>query len=46
MRLGGMRLKLNNDNYFSQEANKEYLSVSQLKSFIGMPFLKGCEKRA
>lgn len=46
MRLGGMGLKLNNDNYFSQEANKEYLSVSQLKSFIGMPFLKGCEKRA
>ena len=39
-------MKLNNDNYFSQEANKEYLSVSQLKSFIGMPFLKGCEKRA
>lgn len=39
-------MKLNNENYFSQEANKEFLSVSQLKSFIGMPFLKGCEKRA
>lgn len=46
MRLGGMRLKLNNDNYFSVESNKAFCSVSQLKNFIGTPFMPGCEKRA
>lgn len=37
---------LTNDNYFSVEANKRYMSVSQLKNFIGTPFMAGCEKRA
>lgn len=46
MRLGGMRLKLNNDNYFSVESNKAFCSVSQLKNFLGTPFMLGCEKRA
>ena len=46
MRLGGLRLKLNNDNYFSVESNKAFCSVSQLKNFLGTPFMPGCEKRA
>lgn len=46
MRLGGIRLKLNNDNYFSVESNKAFCSVSQLKNFLGTPFMPGCEKRA
>lgn len=32
-------MKLNNNNYFSQKANREYISVSQYKSF------QGCEAR-
>lgn len=39
-------MKLTEQNYFSKEANKEYLSVSQIKSFIGTPFMQGCEARA
>lgn len=39
-------MKLNEDNYYSLEANKEYCSVSQLKDFIGSPFMQGCEERA
>lgn len=39
-------MQLTNENYYSVEANKHYMSVSQLKNFIGTPFLKGCEKRA
>ena len=27
-------MKLTNQNYYSQEANKTYMSVSQLKSFM------------
>lgn len=46
MRLGGKIMQLTNENYYSVEANKHYMSVSQLKNFIGTPFLKGCEKRA
>lgn len=38
--------KLNNDNYFSDEMNNKYLSVSQFKNFVGMPFMPGCEARA
>ena len=37
---------LNNDNYFSQEANKEYLSVSQYKAFTGTWATPMCEARA
>lgn len=39
-------MKLTNENYFSVESNKHYMSVSQLKNFIGTPFMPGCEKRA
>ncbi len=33
-------------NYYSQEVNKEYLSVSQYKSFIGSLGRNGCEYKA
>lgn len=34
MKTAQMKLKLNNQNYHSNEANREYLSVSQFKSFM------------
>ena len=34
------------ENYFSREANMEYLSVSQYKDFIGCTGLNGCEDAA
>lgn len=37
---------LNNENYYSQEANAEYMSVSQWKDFHGSPGLPGCTARA
>lgn len=37
-------MKLTNDNYFSQEADKHYMSVSQFKSFL--PKYGGCEAKA
>lgn len=33
-------------NYYSQEMNKKYLSVSQFKSFVGTPFEEACERKA
>lgn len=39
-----IRMQLNKDNYFSQEANLHYLSVSQFKSFL--PSYGGCEAGA
>lgn len=39
-------MKLTNENYFSQEANKEYLSVSQYKDFVGTLGKLGCETQA
>ena len=39
-------LKLTNENYFSQEANREYLSVSQYKDFIGTLGKTACESEA
>lgn len=39
-------MQLTSENYYSVEANKHYMSVSQLKNFIGTPFMPGCEKRA
>ena len=39
-------MKLTAENYFSQEAAKEYCSVSQLKRFIGSGGQWGCEERA
>lgn len=36
-------MQLTNENYYTEEANKEYCSVSQFKSFYG---LNGCEAKA
>ena len=36
---------LNNNNYFSKEANKQYMSVSQYKSWVGTYKEDGCESR-
>lgn len=37
---------LNNDNYFSQEANQKFMSVSQYKNWVGTLKENGCEARA
>lgn len=37
-------MKLNKENYFSLEANRHYMSVSQFKSFL--PSYGGCEAQA
>ena len=34
------------ENYYSKEADREYLSVSQYKNFIGTAGIEGCEARA
>lgn len=34
------------ENYFSQEANQQYMSVSQYKNFAGTLGMKGCEEYA
>lgn len=34
---------LTQDNYYSAEANREYMSVSQLKNFTGTSGRRGCE---
>lgn len=39
-------MTLTSENYFSQEANKEYLSVSQYKDFVGTLGKLGCETQA
>lgn len=39
-------MKLTNENYYSQEANREYLSVSQYKDFCGTYGKPGCEEYA
>ena len=41
-----LKIKLNNENYYGTEANKEYLSVSQYKDFCGTLARKGCEVKA
>lgn len=38
-----MSLELTNDNYYSAEADAEYMSVSQFKDFKGTWGIKGCE---
>lgn len=38
--------ELTNDNYYSQEANKEYMSVHQYLDFVGHMGVEGCEARA
>lgn len=37
---------LTSENYFSKEANNEYLSVSQYKDFVGTMGKLGCEEQA
>ena len=39
-------MTLTSSNYFSAEANREYLPVSQYKDFVGSTGIKGCEARA
>lgn len=37
---------LNNENYYSKEADQEYLSVSQYKNFMGTIGKPACEAQA
>lgn len=39
-------MQLNNENYFSKEADREYLSVSQYKNFMGTLGKPACEAEA
>ena len=39
-------MNLQESNYYSIEASKEYCSASQLKDICGCPLLPGCEERA
>ena len=39
-------LKLTEENYYSVEANKQYLSNSQYKDFCGCHGFRGCEEQA
>lgn len=41
-----MGMRLTADNYYSAEANREYMSVSQFKDFVGTYGRKGCEEMA
>lgn len=38
-----MEMQLNNENYYSKEANEEYMSVSQFKDFNGTYGRSACE---
>lgn len=39
-------MKLTDENYYSDQANYEYMSVSQYKEFVGTYGFSGCEARA
>ena len=39
-------MKITNDNYFSKEAEMEYVTVSQIKAFCGTPARVACEASA
>lgn len=39
-------MQLTSENYYSKEANEEYLSVSQYKDFMGTYGKRGCEEYA
>jgi len=39
-------MKLNDENYYSKEANLEYMSVSQFKDFVGTYGKRACEFEA
>lgn len=41
-----MSLELTNENYYSADADAEYMSVSQFKDFHGTYGIKGCEFQA
>lgn len=41
-----MPIILTNDNYYSPEANKDYMSVSQFKDFAGTQYHRSCEATA
>lgn len=36
-------MQLTSENYYSREANREYMSVSQFKDFVGTYGRLGCE---
>ena len=40
------KFQLTADNYYSDEANRIYLSVSQFKDFVGTYGRMGCEEMA
>lgn len=42
----GDKLMITDDNYYSPEANKQYMSVSQYKNFAGSAGMRGCEAKA
>ena len=39
-------MKITDSNYYTAEANKEYMSVTQYKSFMGSVGRRGCEAKA
>ena len=39
-------MQLTNENYYTQEANKTFMSVSTYKNFSGTLYHKGCEAQA
>ena len=39
-------MHITEENYYSKEANKKYMSVSQYKNFVGTMGIKGCEAMA
>lgn len=39
-------MEVTQDNYYSQEVNKEYMSVHQYLDFVGSLGVEGCESRA
>jgi hypothetical protein len=41
-----MGIEINNDNYYSEQANIDYMSVSQFKDFAGTLMHTGCEETA
>ena len=38
-------MKISERNYFSNEVRKQFLDVSDFKSFVGTPAMEGCEER-
>lgn len=40
------KMNITDDNYFSPEAHRQYMSVTQYKNFAGCTGLRGCEAKA